>query len=63
MTVKQLISTISAIDTIKIQDTNGEDIFHGNCQDFRATCEKVHNYLDKEVDCIRAYKSCIIILL
>lgn len=62
MTLSNVISMISAIDEVSIQDKTGF-VFNGTCQDFRATCDKAKELLDCEVDRIRSYNSVTIILL
>lgn len=62
MTLANIISMISAIDEISIQDENGV-VFNGKCQDFRATFDDANKILEHKVERIRSYNSVTIILL
>lgn len=60
MTLQDIISTISAIDNVSIQDKNGR-IYNGPNGDFKATCEWAHEVLDSKVERIRAYDNFVIV--
>ena len=64
-TLETVLSLISAIDDISIQDGNGVVRYNGICCDFRATteAEEKRELLNTEVSRIRAYKDVIVILL
>ena len=60
MKLSDVLNTVPAVDTINIQDST-DSIYSGCCQDFRATCEKAYELLERNVSTIRPYKSILII--
>ena len=62
LTLRDVLSLISAMDSITIQDTKGEVVFDGKCSDFRVTTDR-RDLLSQPVDRIRAYKDVILILM
>ena len=62
LTLSDVLSLISAVDLINIQDNDGEVVFDGKCSDFRATTNR-RDLLSQPVDRIRGYKNIIIILM
>lgn len=62
MRLKDILSTISAMDEVSIQDSEGR-IYNGLNGDFRATCEWAYEVLDYKVDRIRAFNSFVIIFI
>ena len=65
ITLENILSLISAYDSISIHDGDGVVRFNGLCSDFRATTEDSEKgiLLNTEVSQIRAYNGIIVILL
>ena len=61
MTVQDIISVISAYDTIHVQDEANQRVYNGWNGNFKATCDWAYDVLDNKVSRVMSNASVTII--